>query len=220
MNGKILSAGLTAACAACLLAPGVAAAGTLDQQQPTITGSANQIQAAQSVAQTFTAGRTGGLDRVDLGLGKNCVPGDLTAPLVVEIRNVSGGVPGITVLATGSVPPTGVTTTSAFIPISFGKPAPVAAGTQYAIVAYTSEPNSHCYIWSYAVGDPYPAGAFHFTASSPPGTNWLTVAGVDQAFKTYVAPTGKRAAALKKCKKKKSKKKRKKCRKKAKRLPL
>jgi hypothetical protein len=221
MRGKVLSAGLIAACAACLCAPGGAVAGTLDQQQPTITGSGNQIQATQSVAQTFTAGLTGGVDRVDLGLGKGGADANLTAPLIVEIRNVSGGVPGTTVLATASVPPAAVppTAAAAFVPINFGTPAPVVAGSQYAIVAYSSEPNTRYYSWAYALSDPYPAGAFHFTASSPPNTNWSSPAGTDQSFKTYVAPTGKRAAALKKCKKKKSKKKRKKCRKKANKLP-
>jgi hypothetical protein len=222
MRRKVLSGGLIAACAGCLLAPVPAVAGTLDQQQPNPTGSTLQIQATQSVAQTFTAGLSGGLDRVDLHLGKGGAAGDLTAPLTVEIRNAAGVSPGATVLATASVPPTAVTTTAVFIPVTFTTPAPVVEGTRYAIVAYTSQPNTRFYTWSVNASNPYSAGASYFTPASPPGGAWTEFAGVDTTFKTYVVPgaTGKRAAALKKCKKKKTKKKRKKCRKKAKKKPL
>jgi hypothetical protein len=113
----------------------------------------------------------------------------------------------------------------AFTPIHFATQAPVAAGSQYAIVAYTMDSTS----WSWghsAAATAYPSGsAFTNNSPSPPIGSWSSDP-VDMAFKTYVVastatgPTGQRAAALKKCKKKHSRKAKKKCKKKAKKLPV
>jgi hypothetical protein len=220
------------ACAACLVIPGAAVADTLDQQQPA-GGSDVRIQSNESLAQTFTAGLTGGLDRLELLLGAPDSAPD--APLTVEIRPVSGGSPGTTSLASGSVPTSAVSSTDAWVPITFATAAPVTAGTQYAIVAYSPVDSSHDYFWAIAFPDPYPAGATFYQTVSPPGPTWtLAALGGDQAFKTYVdvpssgatpgptGPTGRRAAAKRKCKKKfdKGTTKRRKCLKKARKLPV
>jgi hypothetical protein len=215
-------------CAACVLAPGAALAGTLDQQQTdgsSVGGYA--ISAAESNAQSFTAGLSGGLDRVDLFLEPNMAP---SAYLSVEIRDVSGGAPGSLVLASRSVPAPSIPGTAAFVSINFAPPAPVAAGTQYAIVAYSAAAGSSSYLWHYSVPsnpNPYAAGGHFLTSSSPPSGAWTPNSPEDLAFRTYVVPstptstpTGQRIVALKKCKKKHSKKARKRCRKKAQRLPV
>jgi len=67
-----------------------AAAGTLDQSQPTIspnvtTGAFGDVFHG---AQTFTSGLTGGLDQVDFAIGRT-LP-SITVPLLAEIRPVSG----------------------------------------------------------------------------------------------------------------------------------
>jgi hypothetical protein len=216
-------------CAGCLLAPGVALGGTLDQQQTDGSGSNSAIFSGQSDAQTFTAALSGGVDQVDLELQKTLTP----TPLSVEIRNVSGGAPGGMVLASQSVPGSSVPASPAFISINFATPAPVVAGTQYAIVAYSSTDIVNDYGWAdSATANPYAGGEGLYTLTSPPSGAWTPLAGMaDLAFKTYVAvptsgptgptsgPTGRRAAALKKCKHKHGKA-RKKCRKRAKRLPV
>jgi hypothetical protein len=225
MTSRLLSTAVIVA-GATFAFPAAAAAGTLDQQQPLAPGTGLQVQSMQSVAQTFTAGLSGGLDQVDVNL--LAAGTGVTLPLTVEIRNASGGSPGSTVLATASVPPAAVTTTAAFVPVTFATPAPVTAGTQYAIVAYSADVSPHIWSWSDAAMDPYPAGASYFQPASPPSAgSWTSFPGPDQTFKTYVAvppkppaATGKRAAAVKKCKKKHSKKKRRKCLKRAKRLPI
>jgi hypothetical protein len=218
---------LVVCCAAWALVPGTTLADTLDQQQP-MGGSDVRVQSTESLAQTFTAGLTGGLDRIELLLGAPDSTPD--APLTVELRNVSGGSPGTTILAAGSVPPSAVSSTDAWVPITFGTAAPVTAGTPYSIVAYSPVDNTHSYFWAIDFPDPYPAGASFYQIVSPPGPTW-TLAGLggDQAFKTYVevpappatGPTGKRAAAKKRCKKKfhKGTKQRKKCLRKARKLP-
>jgi hypothetical protein len=243
-NRAVLIAAV-AASASCLAIPGVALAGTLDQQQTNSSGPAQGVNSSGfpiSAAQTFTAGITGELDQVDLSLAKNGVP---VAALTVELQSTTGQLPDGTVLATQSVPASSVAGSSlAFVPVVFPTPAAVVAGTQYAIVAYVADTNG--YSWGASPDsspDPsaYSGGDAFFAASSPPSTTWIPFTGdldeVDQAFKTYVAPptpgappsgptpptsapTGQRAAALKKCKKKHSKLARKKCKKRANKLPV
>lgn len=75
------------ACAACVLAPGAALGGTLDQQQTDFSVGTATIDSGESPAQTFTAGLSGGIDQVVLYLETS---GTATAPLNVEIRDVSG----------------------------------------------------------------------------------------------------------------------------------
>jgi hypothetical protein len=216
-----LVAATAAICAAFAAVPGAATAGTLDQQQ-TATDYNGGIGATSTIAQVFTSGLTGSLDHVDLLLVHLASPTD---PVTVEIRNTSSSAPGSSVLASASLPPASIPLTSAFVPVTFASPPAVAAGTQYAIVAYSADP-SNDYGWGTKLADVYPGGHSYNVTLSPPGPSpvWNDGAAVDQAFKTYVATpvaaTGQRAKALAKCKKKHSKKKRKKCRKKAKRLPV
>jgi len=220
---KLMRAAVAGACAACVALPGTALAGTLDQQQPNGEGASLQIQNTQSLAQTFTAGLTGGLDQVDLKLSGT----GPTQPLIVEIRNSTAGSPGGTVLASGSIPTSAAPAVTAFVSLGFATPPPVAAGTQYAIVAYTAAANPNRWDWVVDATNPYPGGTSNFQAASPPGPTWTSQSGSDLSFKTYVltpspppTATGQRAAALKKCKKKRSKAKRRKCRKKARKLPV
>jgi hypothetical protein len=224
--GAKLAMAVTFGCAVCLVVPGGAMAGTLDQQQIAGTAPDAEVYSNQNWAQTFTAGLSGGLDQVDLNLaqqiGGHSAP---MTPLTVEIRNVSGGVPGGTVLGTQSIAPTAppVYPANGFVSVNFSPTVPVVAGTQYAIVAGTSAGGSGEYGWYGAGGDTYMHGDPFF--QQPPGSGtWTMPATLDLSFRTYVGsaatPTGQRAAALKKCKKKHSAKKRKKCRKKAKSLPV
>lgn len=195
-------AATVALCAASAVLPGVASAGTLDQQQTAGSpGAGYIIDSAQSVAQTFTAGITGRLDQADLLLFQG---GDASLPLTIEIRYASITAPGDTVVASTSIPAASVATSGAFVSVTFPSPGPVTAGTQYAIVAYSS---SH-YAWEYSDSNPYPAGDFAYSASSPPSNAWTASSNFDLAFRTYVgAPAAApgpapAAGSKKKCKKK------------------
>jgi hypothetical protein len=174
--------------AVCLaVAASASAAGTLDQQQTAVGTSAEIFGPSflpESQAQTFTAGLTGGLDRVDLSL-KQAKVGN-SVGLTVQIRTVSGGVPGAVVLASATIAPgaiPAVNTPLAFVPVTFGPPAPVVAGTQYAIVVYTG--GSDQYVWGLAGANPYAGGEDFTTLSSPP-TAWTAEPNFDFVFKTYV----------------------------------
>src|SRR5438477_6663349 len=77
-----------------------AGAGVLDQSQNDVSAGYEAMPAPSFwLAQTFTAGLTGNLGRVDLFLARNGSPGDLT----VQIRSTSGGTPSDTILATATV---------------------------------------------------------------------------------------------------------------------
>jgi hypothetical protein len=112
---------------------------------------------------------------------------DTSAPLTVEIRDVSAGAPGARVLASESVPAADVPAidgTDWFFRMSFASPATVRAGSQYAIVAHTA--GSHGYEWTGPLADLYARGEAFFSVDMPP-TAWSLYPG-DHAFATYVAP--------------------------------
>jgi Ca2+-binding RTX toxin-like protein len=176
----------TALAALLLGAAASASAGTLDQQQTSFNSDTGLVS-TQSGAQTFTTGISGVLDQADLVLRKLG-----NAPAVtVEIRDTSAGEPGTTVLATGTIPSSAIGTVEAFVPVTFATPAPVTAGTLYALVAYSPGSGLDAVGWSYQdSGNPYPDGASFFTNDPiPPDGNWIEQSGgADQAFKTYVVP--------------------------------
>jgi hypothetical protein len=144
--------------------------------------------AGQSPAQTFTAGTTGELDRADLLLRKAGSPDE---PLTVEIRNAAGGQPGTAVLASASIPMSALGSSPEFVPATFDTPAAVTAGTQYALVAYTTHATNDCCGWSYQdATDPYSGGAGFNSNTVPPQAPWSTQGGGDDyAFMTYVGGT-------------------------------
>jgi hypothetical protein len=227
MSRRARSFGTAAVMAAAMLVwAGAASAGTLDQQQTDISNGAAAVGNGESISQTFTPGLSGALDRVDLSLSTFSA----TAPLTVQIRNASGAGPGTSVLASISVPIAAapVNPANAFVPVVFAAAPSVTAGTQYAIVAISTDgTNSWGWLRTSSTSAYAGGSAFSVAAGPPANSGWGALTG-DQAFKTYVtvaAPpaaglTGQRAAALKKCKKKHSHKKRKKCRKTANLLPV
>jgi hypothetical protein len=189
-----------------------ASAGTLDQQQTSSDFDIGLVT-NQSGAQTFTAGITGGLDQADLDLLKVGVP---PATVTVEIRSTSMGEPTAIALAGGTIPTSAISGGGGFVRVTFATPAPVTAGTKYALVAYTPGSFGDTVGWrTQSSGDPYSGGQVFITTDPvPPGANWNGFEDQDFAFKTYVAPapppttTGSPTtgtAVKKKCKKHKKK---------------
>jgi hypothetical protein len=183
MSGQLngLLAALVLLVSVGVVAPGVAGAGTLDQQHTGSVVGRAPIFGEASQAQTFTAGLSGHLDQVDLFLDDNSGPPATVGPLTVEIRNAVGDAPGSTVLAARTLQVTDVPTTPAFVPVVFAAPAGVSAGTQYAIVAHTGD----AYSWG-ITPTPYPGGRSCVASSSPPTTAWECTVSGDVVFKTYV----------------------------------
>lgn len=187
-----------ACAAAMMLAPAAAHAGTLDQSQTGHEvpggifgpGVINANDPGDGLAQMFTAGLTGDLDEARLFLQQYAT--NNSGSLTVQIRDVPtvDGPPGTGVLATTAVAARQVPAADApptFVPVMFDPPAPVTAGNQYSIVAYTTQHEG--YLWfSQFEGEtgPYLSGTWFNSNESPPTTWNYGFSNYDFAFKTYV----------------------------------
>jgi hypothetical protein len=178
---------VVALAAVLLVVPGAARAqGTLDQSQTDGQGGSLVVSAGTAVAQTFTAGRSGNLVRVDLLLQRpGTVPEGL---LIVEIESVTGGEPSGDPLAVTAIVPGAVPISPDWVTLVFTRPAPSSAGTQYAIVAHSPGTTpGQGYSWLFGAGDPYPGGEGLLRTLIPLPGPWLPIGG-DMAFRTYVEP--------------------------------
>jgi len=168
------------------------AGGTLDQQNTTLTTNGEVFSNTQWNAQTFTAGASGPLTRVDLNLFCYFC-GSLPPPITVSIRATSGGLPSGADLAVSS---TSIDFSGApkFYTVNFPAPVTIAAGTHYAIVIRASATYTdgtlaftNSAVSSLQGNDVYPGGAQMYSS----GSTWIiqtygTTPTADGGFKTYV----------------------------------
>jgi len=183
--------------------------GTLDQQNTTFTVGLGERCSLipdnnQWCGQTFTAGKSGSLSRIDLNMG--CFGDGCAAALpsvIVSVRATSGGLP-----TGGDLAPVATfrltTGTQTWYSANFTSPPTVTSGTKYAIVIRPSQrladysalvlsDTASKNAQGLVVGnDVYGGGAVVFSTTS--GSSW-TVEGqqaggaapsVDGAFKTYI----------------------------------
>jgi hypothetical protein len=191
---KTTAAGLATitamACTIGLATSPVGATGTVDQRQEVVTDLCHE---GEPFGQTFTAGRTGNLDQIDLVFLKRP---DRTSPFTVEVRTVGGGVPTATVLASATVPaasvgpadpsgwpggPSPIDNPPRWVSVPIG-PVAVAAGTQYAFVVL--DEGIECPIGNID-DDFYPGGDW---ITSDFGGPFEARPGKDLSFRTYVSP--------------------------------
>lgn len=119
-------------------------------------------------AQTYTAGLTGKLTVVAVHISS-------AQPAALEIRNVDpSGAPGSLLLARASF---AASASLGLVEVPLTAPIDQVAGTQYAIVVTTGDPNVWV-TWAGRSGDYYPAGALYLGANSMQQS--------DLYFKTYV----------------------------------
>jgi hypothetical protein len=161
------------------------AVGTLDQSQTTQGAGSLLVGPDAAMAQTFTASLTGDLDQVALALTTQGA-----GTVTIEIRDAVGGAPGSTVLASATVPvaslPARSPVPSPLTSIPLGPPAPVVAGTQYAIVVSRlgSGVSPLGIVEATGASDPYPPGEafFHFSG----GDGFAPLPDFDLVFQTFV----------------------------------
>jgi hypothetical protein len=154
------------------------AAGTLDQEQATVDR-AYPAGGPKRLAQTFIAGRTGYLDRVEVSIQELGFSGPVTA----EIRNTVSHLPGSTLMATSTVPEASLPTGRlAFMSFSFAPAASVIEGIEYALTIHSSAGNSLGVGGSLA--EAYANGAAF--ASNDSGSSYTAALIADFAFRTYV----------------------------------
>ena len=145
-----------------------------------------------AVAQTFTAGMSGNLTRIQIDLVSQPQHGEIgeISPFSVnvEIVSVVNGIPTVNVLSSVLLPPGNYALgTDIFLP---GQPQ-VVAGDQYAIaVNYVGAPPIGLGLgqgnWAGTAVGGYPGGAIF---SSLDGTTWSGGGQGDLTFQTYVQPT-------------------------------
>ena len=183
---------IVAALALSILSSSAQAAAVVDQSFTTPNNLSAAInECCRFVAQTFTAGRTGDLEGVNID-----VLGFRSGQLHIAIRTVADGRPtatvlGETVLASNSAPLS--------LLITFPERIAVVAGTQYAIVvdyegAPPPGPDQARGSWAGAVDDVYPRGSLFFSFSD--GVTWFGETGFDVHFRTYVTGTADLLADL------------------------
>lgn len=182
---------LSVMAAVILLAGGVAlAASELDQQQEgTSTGIG--LDATYPMAQIFTAGRSGALDKVSAPAWRS---GTTEAgEMVVSIQTLDeSGLPSGTVLGSGSRPIDDFETSppGSWMDVSLAQPAPVSAGTKYALVvssAHATPTGASFYVWGVDWNDPYPGGdAYGRNQSGQWSLRHDNGVPMDFAFRTFV----------------------------------
>ena len=170
----------------------VAAAQQLDQQQLNSSGGGSLFNAVTWVGQTFEAGGTGVLTRVDVSLFCfQCAGAGANPDIIVEVRTTSGGLPTATVLATTTIPGfSGAAST--FHSAVFAQPAVVSAGTTYAFTIHGAAPRpAGTYAASFSTtAAAYPDGARVGSANG--GVTWTIIgSGVpptprDLTFSTFI----------------------------------
>ena len=168
-------------------------ADTLDQSNTAVGSLQAEVnEGVLFVAQTFTAGITGDLTRVQIELLSQPQHGQIgeISPfsIDVQIRGVSNGMPTTNVLSSVILPP-GNYLLGTFI--DFSQPAFVTAGDQYAIsVNYIGAPpigiGQGQGSWNGTTGDAYPKGG---SCGSVDGLAWSCADNEDLAFQTYVEST-------------------------------
>jgi hypothetical protein len=164
-----------------LVLAGSASAGTLDQKQEDTSNCSSTVSAPQTIAQTFTAGKTGDLDQVDFnvsGIAGDSPQGSVTVQIQGVTTLLSGDVPNGVTLATETVTPV-----ADWNPVALSPTVPVVGGTKYAIVLSTGDLQVS---WAGStVANTYPSGN---SADNVLGSGWTPrPAACDQAFRTYVA---------------------------------
>jgi uncharacterized repeat protein (TIGR01451 family) len=151
----------------------------IDQNQASATTINTTVTSTTWAGQTFTAGKTGNLTKISVGLG---LTSGSTGTVTVEIHNASSNLPGSTVLS--SVATLGpVTNPSGSVTVytaTFSTPAAVTSGTQYSIVIKGATGSVYVVTGS---SNPYAGGRYITTTTS--GGAW-TVTTADMTFTTYV----------------------------------
>ncbi len=169
------------------------AAGTLDQEYDPSPwgGDWHSFGPTYPLAQTFTAGVTGSLAQVDLYIAifEQDHPGTLT----VQIQSLdSNGLPSGTVLGSGTVPESSVGAAWGWVSIPLSAPAPVTAGTRYALVVFSE------FLGLYKIGSACHNPDWCSSSVSPDyaggevlgkGGGWYSLTkNYDLLFRTYVMP--------------------------------
>jgi uncharacterized repeat protein (TIGR01451 family) len=167
--------------------------GSLDQQNTTLGSYGEVFSSTQWNAQTFTAGASGPLTRIDLNL--YCYLCSATPPVIaVSLRATSGGMPTGADLAPAAALSLSASGVPTWLTATFTTPPTVSSGTQYAIVI---RPTTAFAMGTLAFSDSsggstgndsYSRGQLLYSTNSGSAWSVQLIGGVsvDGGFKTYV----------------------------------
>ncbi len=160
-------------------------AGLLDQSYIEGSNTGTFITTTSWGGQTFIAGVTGTLTKVEMSLFCNGCTG--TPPnITVSLRATSAGLPTGSDLATGTILGF-LNGASTPYTVTFASPIPVTAGTQYALILRpVTNPTGSNYAWLRAAQGMYPGGQRVISTNN--GATWTTDSTRDFWFRTYVQP--------------------------------
>ncbi len=177
-----LAAAVAAALSLAVALPAQATTDTLDQSQTLTFGLQRQIPL---LAQTFTAGMSGQLDRVSLATDTPA------ASIRVSIRTVtSTGAPSGTTLGSPTAWSGAFTCCRQFHDFALNPTVAITSGTKYAIVVQTI---SGVFTWYNSSSlDAYTAGRLYVGSTWLTGSQW----GEDFGFKTWVASSTNSAPSV------------------------
>lgn len=148
-----------------------------------VTGTSGIVSAGpMSLAQPFTAGRTGLLTELDLYLSKVGSP----PPMTVDIETTTNGLPSGTILASATIQPPS-SDRLRWVPTRWGNSAAhLVAGTQYAIVLSDAGDLSN---FIYSGAGLSPRRSFLISDLRSP-TGWDPQIGASLDFRTFVDISG------------------------------
>lgn len=216
-----LATGLTSFAATTLLAATCVHAEVLDQSfgPDVIPSSFSTRQVGRDdfeIAQTFAAGFSGNLTRIDVAIGRDNVDGTSTGGLVLDVRPIDGGFPendDATALLVQTIPAVDVPNpnpfasfgTGAWVAVDLGAGLAVQAGEQYALVLRPETPadDLNAFWWLRPVESGFYFNGLAFARQRIDGgalSAWsVPSGGGDMAFRTYVTipePAGLSLLAL------------------------
>lgn len=179
-NGNITGSGSITGTALSANSSSLTADQTNDSGTPSDNVTFGNANGTQDFAQSFQVSTTAVVNKVDLYLKKISTPGNLT----VRIVSNSGGSPGTTTLASGSLSASLVSTTYGWVNVPLSSNPELTAGTTYWIVVDGSTSSTKYYMIG-ANSDGYANGTGKIGQYSGTWNN-TSPSGLDGFFKLYL----------------------------------
>lgn len=155
---------------------------TVDQQSLVQNSNYNvgDVTAHTNVAQSFMPDEDARLAKMSLNLKKVGNPADL----IIKIVANNSGNPSATVLATGVIPSSAITSSYGFVDVAFGSAPAFVEGQTYWVIATYPANVSNYYVWGLDSGGGYSRGSAKLSAG--PALTWANITG-DLGFKLYLS---------------------------------
>jgi cytoskeletal protein CcmA (bactofilin family) len=180
-NGDVSGSGsITGSVTAATLSNPVAQIENLASTTPSHTFNIGQTNTNQDFAQSFIAGTTSPVTEIQFYMKKTLTPANAT----VKIVNNNSGVPGSTVLTSGTLSSSLVTSLYAYVPVTMTTSVSLVLGTTYWIVIDTASNNATNY-YTLGMNNAIYSGN---TKQGRLGTSWTNLATttLDVGFRVLV----------------------------------